>query len=53
MRLGTGALKVGGELERLSHSKEVSIATLLTGSTLRADTNWHCHTEGIQWKLLI
>ena len=52
MSLETGALKVGGELEHLSRSKEVSMATLRAGTTLRADTNWHCHAEGIQWKLL-
>ena len=52
MSLGTCALKVGGELEHLSHSKEVSMATLRAGTTLRADTNCHCHSEGIQWKLL-
>ena len=34
MSLGTGALKVGREPERLRHSKEVSIATLLAGTTL-------------------
>ena len=28
MSLGTGALKVGQEPERLMHSKEVSMATL-------------------------
>ena len=52
MSLGTCALKVEGELEHLSHSKEVSMATLRAGTTLRADTNCHCHSEGIQWKLL-
>ena len=33
MSLGTGALKVGGEPERLRHSKEVSMATLRVGTT--------------------
>ena len=28
------------------------MATLRAGTTLRADTNWYCHSEGIQWKLL-
>ena len=33
MSLGTGALKVGREPERLKHSKEVSMATLQVGTT--------------------
>ena len=33
MSLGTGALKVGREPERLRHSKEVSMATLRAGTT--------------------
>ena len=33
MSLGTGALKVGREPERLRHSKEVSMATLQVGTT--------------------
>ena len=34
MRLGSGALKVGGGLERLSHSKEVSMVTPRAGTSL-------------------
>ena len=33
MSLGTGALMVGREPERLRHSKEVSMATLRAGTT--------------------
>ena len=33
MSLGTGALKVEWEPERLKHSKEVSMATLQVGTT--------------------
>ena len=33
MSLGSGALKVGREPERLRHSKEVSMATLRAGTT--------------------
>ena len=33
MSLGTDALKVGREPERIMHSKEVSLANLRTGTT--------------------
>ena len=49
MSLGTGALKVGWEPERLKHSKEVSCRR---EPLLHAATNWNGHTEGIQWKIL-
>ena len=52
MSLGTGALKVEQEPERLRHSKEVSMATLPAGTTPTAAANWHHHTERIQWKIL-
>ena len=49
MSLGTGALKVGGEPERLRHSKEVSMATLQAGTTPASRRQ---HTERIWWKIL-
>ena len=52
MSLGTGALKVGREPEHLRRSRKVSMATLRAGTTRAYIANWHCHTEGIQWKIL-
>ena len=46
MSLGAGALKVsgGGGANAISR-EEVSIATLEAGTTTRAATNRHSHTE--------
>ena len=46
MSLGTGALKVGQEPERLRHSKEVSQQPHEWEPPLHAAANWHHHTEG-------
>ena len=50
MSLGTGALKVGREPERIRYSKEVSLANLEREPPLHAAANWHRNTERIQWK---
>ena len=44
MSLGTGALKVSGEPNAISRG-EVFMATLEAGTTPRAATNQHRHTE--------
>ena len=48
MSLGTGALMVGQEAERLRHSKEVSMATLRAGTTAACSRQLapSRHTEG-------
>ena len=44
MSLGAGALKVSGEPNAISREK-ISMATLEAGTTPRAATNQHRHTE--------
>ena len=52
MSLGTGALKVGREPERLRHSKEVSMATLRAGTTPACSRQLTPSHWRIQWKIL-
>ena len=51
MSLGAGAWKVSGWPDATSR-EEVSMATLEAGTTLKAATNRHRHTEKIQWRYL-
>ena len=53
MSLGAGALKVSGEPNAIGR-EEVSMATLEAGTTPKAATNWHRHTEKrkFQWRYL-
>ena len=52
MSLGTGALKVGQEPDHLRNSRRYPWQCCTQEPPLHAATNWHCHTEGIQWKIL-
>ena len=51
MSLEAGVLKVSGGPNAVSR-EEVSMATLEAGTTPRAATNRHSHTEWNQWRYL-
>ena len=51
MSLGAGAWRVGGWPDATSR-EDVSMATLEAGTTPKAATNQHRHTDNIQWRYL-